>query len=203
MLLGAARDAPRFLQRSRRAAWRVPRLRRRLSPPRTFLQRCRSRGARVRRAAGATRAAQGRQGAGLGREPSRVDRVLLGMPARWAWWSCRSTTARRPRSRRACAAWWTRASWWSATRCRPSVDAFARRGDLAARGSGLERRRADARRRGHARRRHASHLHVRRDGRTQGRRHPPSQRAGQRRAGGARGAQVPSATRGRSCRCGS
>ena len=42
-----------------------------------------------------------------------------------------------------------------------------------------------------ARRRHSDHLHVGRDGRTERRRHPPPQRAGQHRAGRARGHEVP------------
>ena len=146
---------------------------------------------------------QGRQGSALGREPSRVDRVLLGVPAPGRGGRADRlslvTRVRGARARRGGRARGGRRRRGAALRSTHSTDAA----DLAPRGSGLERRRTDARRRDLARRRHADHLHVRRDRRTQGRRHPASQRAGQRGARGARGARSTAATPGRSCRCAS
>ena len=58
----------------------------------------------VRRAAARARPAQRRQGCLLEREPPGMDRRVLGLPARAASSSCRSTTARRPIFSRASAA---------------------------------------------------------------------------------------------------
>ncbi len=77
-------------------------------------------------------------------------------------------------------------------------------------GAGLEAARARLARRAsrlpiddHARRRRRDHLHLRRDGRAERRRHHAPERAGEHRAGRARGAEVPQVGHGRSSRCAS
>ena len=123
-----------------------------------------------------------------------MDRRVLGLPARAASSSCRSTTARRPTFSRASAASSRRKLVLIGQDVPP-----LRRGDR--RRAGLEAARARlaatrdaagaARRRDRARRRRRDHLHVRRDRRAQGRRHHPPQRPGEHRAGRARGPEVP------------
>ena len=82
----------------------------------------------VRGAPARARPAQRRQGRLLEREPPGVDRRVLGLPARAASSSCRSTTARRPTSSRASAAS-SRPSWCSSARtCRRSRGAGRRAG---------------------------------------------------------------------------
>ena len=150
----------------------------------------------------------------LGREPARVDRRVLGLPAeRGHRWS-RSTTARRaPSSRRVADIVDARAlllgdvveretvetsrSAWSPSELRPDRDprsparrrAHAMDHQPAARRSA--ERCAQRRARDHRRRHRRDHLHLGRDRRSQGRGHHPPQRARQHRAGRARDREVP------------
>ena len=112
------------------------------------------RGARLCGAARGRRPAQGRQSRVLGREPSGVDRLLLGLPARRHHRRARSTIARRRRFRaRRCAGSSTRgcagrrrgpASPQRRLRARHSSRLRQRGADLALRRSRLARRRPDA-----------------------------------------------------------
>ena len=176
---------------------RVPRLRRRLSHVVvSATARSPRRRARSRRGCAPRVSASGQHGRDLEREPAGVDRRALGLPARRR----RPRPDRLPRLGRLP----RRASPTSSTPARSCVgdvvdrgrDRSATRPIWRARGS-ARRGRADGRRRRRrppsitAGRHRRDHLHVRRDRRTEGRRHHPPQHPREHRPDRARDGEVP------------
>ena len=130
-----------------------------------------------------------------------MDRRLLGLPARRRRRRADrlSLVARLSRARRRIVDAQARAR--RPGRAAARATAAARRSGACTSSTGPTARRPPV---GHrTRRRRGNHLHVRRDRRAEGRRHHPPQRAGEHRAGRARGAEVPQVGRRRSSRSGS